>query len=210
MAAEAPPLKPWTGQLVALPPIGAAVRDVLARPACIPNGTVVLSALSEHHRKLRSLALLRAQRCLTSRLVTACYGLSANEAHGTCVSAPAVRRTSFGGAASSYTRGVVEPYFELVWVKWRLLLAALQEGGARAALWLDADVVLFRNPWELHPALGSASYDIRYQSEFACAGPCASVDQPTAYRLPSHRAAHPKPVESMGSWAEAEGPPTPA
>ena len=35
-------------------------------------------------------ALLRAQRCLTSRLVTACYGLSANEAHGTCVSAPAV------------------------------------------------------------------------------------------------------------------------
>ena len=126
------------------------------------------------------------------------------------VSAPAVRRTSFGGAASSYTRGVVEPYFELVWVKWRLLLAALQEGGARAALWLDADVVLFRNPWELHPALGSASYDIRYQSEFACAGPCASVDQPTDYRLHSHRAAHPKPVESMGSWAEAEGPPTPA
>ena len=62
---------------------------------------------------------------------------------------------------------------ELIWAKWRFLHQALHPGGGGATnvLFVDSDVVLFRNPFRAlseHPAAGTGTFDLQFQGELAC------------------------------------------
>lgn len=98
-----------------------------------------------------------------ARVVTVCFGVH----NATCVHAP-----SFG-EEGSFRKGAYE---ELIWAKWRMLHSALTEGGAASVLFLDNDVVLFRNPFLA--LQGAPDYDIRFQSEFACQRDACQSSQP--------------------------------
>ena len=175
-------MPPWSGASVAVPDLSHAVREAVSRPSsCVPDGAILLSYVNSKHQGLRGLQLQRVAQlpCLLSRLVTVCYGVD-HDGLGSCVAAPAFAPAEINMALNAYrkprgsARDIVRSagaYFELVWAKWRLLLSALS--AAREVLWLDADVVLFRNPWPAPPAALPPA-DILYQSEFACAAPCGA------------------------------------
>ncbi|EOD19868.1 hypothetical protein EMIHUDRAFT_242491 [Emiliania huxleyi CCMP1516] len=84
-------------------------------------------------------ARVRELDCLTARLVSLCWNHS--DAHGSCVQAPRA-------VLDLLRPGAAEPevlYHLKCWSKWALLHAALEE--ARVALYVDADVLLLRNPF---------------------------------------------------------------
>ena len=95
-----------------------------------------------------------------TRVVSLCYG-SVPDAFGACVYGPHV-------IASDYRRS---QYVSLNWAKWPFFLDAFR--AARHLLWIEADVLIMRNPFEVlldggerEKTLGDA---IRYQGERA---PC--------------------------------------
>ena len=162
-------VKPWAGQLVALPSLDAMITRAIATPStCVPDGTVVLSYFNEHHKEMRRLQFerVRSLTCLMARVVSACYGTS--DDFGACVSAPQV-------PPSTFRRGA---YIELIWAKWRLVYQAL--GVARTVLFVDTDVVLLRNPF---PYLGDVrGFDMRFQTSLACpAATCAAAPRFEGY-----------------------------
>ena len=149
---------------------GLAVRHALAVPsACVPDGGVMLSLTNKHHLGLRALqfAFVKQHMCMFDRLVTT--GYNASDSFGRSVVVGEVV------PASDFRRS---NYANMVWAKWRLISDALRF--ARLALWIDADVLLLRNPWEALRLLGpapaggtaaaaaAATFDIRYQSEYRC------------------------------------------
>ena len=91
------------------------------------------------------------------RMITVCYNVT--DSFGTCV----VSNTAI--PPSDFKRS---NYANLIWAKWRILSDTLLV--ARLALWLDADVLILRNPWPYLdiPDTTSAPFDIRYQSENPC------------------------------------------
>jgi hypothetical protein len=168
--------QPWRGRYVApLPDIGPTVRDALAAPSsCVPAGAVLLTLFNDHHRPLYELQFrrVRSLACLVQRLVSVCFGADAcRDAIGRAVVGPPVRPSDFRKGA----------YVELTWAKWRLLHSALMH--ARVVLFIDSDVVLFRNPFA---ALDAAvdSHAIRFLAELACA-PTATCGSQPAWRKPS-------------------------
>ena len=103
-----------------------------------------------------------------TRLVTVCFGVAPNSSalDSSCVSAPAIR-----GAPSGHASTFRKPaYHELIWAKWRLMHDALSEGGARGVLFVDSDVLLFRNPFRALGAAGVPRFDLMFQGELACDG----------------------------------------
>lgn len=147
---------------IALPSVAAAVRNVLSEPSsCVPEGGVTLSVTNSHHSHLRpaQFALLEHERCFMQRMVTVCY--STTDRFGTCVN------SSFKIPPSDFRRSF---YASLIWAKWAILADALS--AARIAMWVDADVLLLRNPWialNLLDAHSTVLYDFRHQSEDPCA-----------------------------------------
>lgn len=116
--------------------IRVSVAASIARPSvCVPPDTVVVSMTGGKQTALRPLQFsqVKSRRCLLQRVVSLCFGNYTDE-FGTCVGARALPQ-------------VVGPaqYHRVTWSKWQLLHAALQE--ARAALFVDADVLLLRNPF---------------------------------------------------------------
>ena len=170
-------LPPWRGVFVAVPSVAAAVRLALARPSsCVPTGAVVTTYFSEQHAALQSLTLSRLQHrtCFMARVVTVCYqhGQSAAQPDAggrECVHAPPIPVGPIGLQAFDLRRQAT--YHELIWVKWRILHEALQD--ATEVLFLDSDTVLFRNPF--HALRREPHYDLRFQSERACA-PASSCE----------------------------------
>ena len=160
----------WHGVLVALPNVGPAVREALLRPsACVPSGSIVLSTTSSHHAALRELQFERLERCFRERVVTVCYGPMTGANASCAISAPGFPPSAFRRAA----------YHEIIWAKWRFLHEALQH--ASEALFVDTDVVLFRNPFD---ALRQAPrFDIRFQGELACATTCEAGRPPPFCRV---------------------------
>ena len=153
-------LPPWRGSLV-IPPIGDAVREALAHEStCVPPLAIALTYYSRHHSSLRELQLQRIRnlRCFMLRLVTVCYGVRDDNSSNPCVYAP-----SFDSREATFRHGA---YHELIWAKWRMLHDALTTGGAERALFVDSDVVLFRNPF--HALRNEPAYDISFQGELAC------------------------------------------
>lgn len=168
---------PWRGVFVAAPSIAAAVRSALARPSsCVPMGAVVTTYFSEQHTALQLLTLdrLRRRTCFMARVVTVCYqdrqpaaqpGAGGRE----CVRAPPIPGGPIGRQAFDLQRRAA--YHELIWVKWRMLHEALQY--ANEVLFLDSDTTLFRNPF--HALRREPHYDLRFQSERACAASSCEV-----------------------------------
>lgn len=145
-----------------LPNVSSAVARVIAEPSsCVADGGVTLSVTNSHHAHLRpeQFALLKDEECFMRRMVTVCY--SVVDRFGLCVN------SSHKVPPSDFRRS---NYASLIWVKWRILADALTV--ARVAMWVDADVLLLRNPWVALGLLGASSvraYDFRHQSEDPCA-----------------------------------------
>ena len=112
---------------------------------------MLLSTTNVYHASLRALQFSRVQhqRCLMNRLLSVCFNVT--DGFGTCVPGPHVHRADFRKSN----------YGNLIWAKWRILADALT--AARSALWIDADVVLLRNPWESE-ALWELRHDLRFQA----------------------------------------------
>ena len=155
---EVDSLPAWHGaSLLYLPPIGSAVRHVLSRTStCVPDDAMVLTYVTAAHVQLRHLQLqrVRSLRCFMARVVTVCFGnnsltqLACGPRGGTCVPSPSIvrlgRRRDGGEREAKYGQA---PYHALIWAKWRFMYAALQH--ARQVLFLDADVVVFQNPFDV-------------------------------------------------------------
>ena len=157
---------PWAAKArkpIEVPNCTTAVAAAVARPsACVPDGWVVLSMTNTHHAPLQRLQYERVAHlgCFMTRVVSLCYG-SVPDAFGACVYGPHV-------IASDYRRS---QYVSLNWAKWPFFLDAFR--AARHLLWIEADVLIMRNPFEVlldggerEKTLGDA---IRYQGERA---PC--------------------------------------
>ena len=137
-----------------------AVRRAVARPsACVPEDSVMLSLVNKHHSFLRHMQFhfVRHRPCFMKRLVSVTYN-NHTDSFGTCV------RSTFVVPPSDFRRS---NYANMIWAKWRILRDALSV--AKQALWLDADVLILRNPWSVLGLLGeqaaTVEYDIQYQSE---------------------------------------------
>ena len=140
------------------------------RSACVPDGAVLLSMVDDVQAPLRPLQFARVREldCLTARLVSLCWNHS--DAHGACVQAPRA-------VLDLLRPGAAEPevlYHLKCWSKWALLHAALEE--ARVALYVDADVLLLRNPFAA-PAVGRFAASVHI-APIACA---ARVPAPSSY-----------------------------
>ena len=121
-----------------MPNCTTTVAAAVARPsACVPDGWVVLSMTNTHHAPLQRLQYERVAHlgCFMTRVVSLCYG-SVPDAFGACVYGPHV-------IASDYRRS---QYVSLNWAKWPFFLDAFR--AARHLLWIEADVLIMRNPFE--------------------------------------------------------------
>jgi len=135
-----------------VPNATAAVAEALARPSdCVPVGGVMLSMSNPHHQHLRQMQFSRIKhvKCLMDRVVSVCWG-DWDDDLGTCVRGECGEKTKHGGytadsacVGSDYRRS---QYVSLNWAKWPFFIDALRV--ARVLLWIEADIVINRNPWE--------------------------------------------------------------
>ena len=187
----------------------AAVEAALQRPSdCVPVGGVMLSMANPHHRPLRAaqFARIRNVGCLMDRLVSICWGF-ADDGFGTCVK---------GECASSHDGRVTKDsacvpsdyrrsqYVSLNWAKWPFFIDALRV--ARVILWIEADVVINRNPWEGlagtrgvdAPWLVRPSrlppFDVQYQWESPPCNGSWSSEQPGVVCRARRGEPHPEPL----------------
>ena len=147
--------------LVPVPDVAPTVaRALKQRSSCVPDGGVALSITNNHHVHLRpqQFALVLHQPCFMQRVVTVCY--SAHDSYGHCVN------STYKVPPSDFRRS---HYASLIWAKWLVLANALSV--ASIAMWLDADVLVLRNPWTSLAMMGAGAeaYDFRHQSEDPCA-----------------------------------------
>ena len=185
-----------------VPNVTAAVATAISTPSsCVPDGGVLLSMTNVHHSRLRRLQFARFADtpCFMNRVVSVCYGLqpTASKAQsknndtspslGVCVHGPPVPPSDFKRSQ----------YVALNWAKWPIFRDALVV--ARVVLWLEADVLILRNPWSFLPETATPSfqsqsqpYDIRYQPE---AFPCESELQVgVGVKLRGNCELHPEPI----------------
>ena len=144
------------GSILHLPPIGPVVRSVLSRPSsCVPDGALTLTYVSDAQLELRRLQFqrVRTTKCFMARVITVVFSanlttsLACGDGDGVCVPSAAVLPTRRARREGSRPAGHSASYHAYIWVKWRLMHAVLAQN-AREVLFLDADVVLFRNPFE--------------------------------------------------------------
>ena len=131
-----------------------AVRDALHHESvCVPAGMVLLSYVNDGHAQLRHLQLSRVMHldCLLARMVT--LGANYSDGMGAIVRAQASRLSNFRDA----------DFYDITWLKWRLIGLATAVPQCRAAFWLDADVVLLRNPFEGISRVGHCA--VQYQAK---------------------------------------------
>lgn len=147
---------------------GKAVRLALRDSAgsCIPKGAVVLSIADPSVARLRELSLRRVARlqCFMRRVITLCLDGYTDSRGGTCVPAATQTRKGMSKAAGG-SRHRSEKWSQLSWAKWPLLHVALSEGGARMALFIDADVLLLRNPFARMDAAQLAWPNFHHQED---------------------------------------------
>ena len=130
-----------------VPNVTDAVVSVLRTPSqCVPQHAVMLSMATTHHMKLRQSQFARVVhlQCFMARVVSVCYGFT--DEYGTCVYGSCNKSLGLANPClpSDYRRS---QYVALNWAKWPLFIDTLRV--ARSALWLEADVVILQNPWEL-------------------------------------------------------------
>ena len=147
------------------PNVTAAVAKALSRPSPnVPAGVVMTTEANEYHAPLLVLQYSRLREMhgvgVTTRTVAVCWG-SRTVHH--------LRRAGFGGQCvegppvppSNFQR---DYWTSFVWSKWEIMSDALLV--ARAALWLDADVVLLASPFAfIAPAQWEEQAELLYQPE---------------------------------------------
>lgn len=179
-----------------VPNVTAAVALALTVPSsCVPHEAVMLSMATTHHMRLRPLQFARVSHldCFMKRVVSVCYGFTDNLGH--CVYGSCSKSLGLANPClpSDYRRS---QYVALNWAKWPLFIDTLRV--AKSALWLEADVVILRNPWEMLLAereLFSSVHDaVRYQYETPpCTNP--SLVQSTSVTCAKPlRPPHPEPL----------------
>lgn len=139
---------------------------------------MVLSIADPSVAKLRELSLRRVAHlsCFMRRVVTLCLGGYTDPRGGTCIPAQQPEAVLRRKTGSSQHRS--ERWNQLSWAKWPLLYIALSEGGAKMALFMDADVLLLRNPFERLSAEQLAGPSFHHQEELSicpstsCGTPC--------------------------------------
>jgi hypothetical protein len=144
----------------------AVIAALAVASSCVPAHAVMLSMATTHHMKLRPVQFARVEHmpCFMSRLVSVCYGFT--DRFGACVHGACDKSLGMGNPClpSDYRRS---QYVALNWAKWPLFIGALRV--ARSALWLEADVVILRNPWEVlladAQAHATVHHAVRYQYE---------------------------------------------
>ena len=187
---------------IEVPSVEQAVRDALTlESTCVPKQAVMLSMATTHHMRLRPVQFARIAHldCFMDRLVSVCYGFV--DEYGRCVYGSCNRSLGLANPClpSDYRRS---QYVALNWAKWPLFIGALRV--ARSALWLEADVVILRNPWELllsDPQLSATTHHaVRYQFE---APPCIEAAQVESRAVMCSKKdwplAHPEPL----NWYES-------
>lgn len=179
-------------KLIDVPNVGQAVGEVLLVPStCVPDYAVMLSMATTHHMKLRhhQFALVRNLDCFMSRIVSVCYGFT--DSYGRCVFSSCNKSLGLANPClpSDYRRS---QYVALNWAKWPLFIDSLRV--ARSALWLEADVVIHRNPWEVllsTPQLQRTVFDaVRYQWE---SPPCSVPELVTSSAVACVKSGWPSP-----------------
>lgn len=147
------------------PELTARVREAVARvivqpSTCVPGTAVLLSIADQRVATLRAAAFSRVGHlaCLFQRLVSLCLS-DYEDGRGVCVHARA--------KTMALKRQRSSIWQQLSWAKWSLMEAALL-AGASHALFIDADVLLLRNPFDFMARQGSfLQRDIVYQEELA-------------------------------------------
>lgn len=135
--------------------VSGPVARLVSRPSdCVPPGAVLLSITNEYHTKLRELQFsrVRDQSCLMDRFLSVCFNVS--DGLGTCIPGPRVHPAEYRKSN----------YANLIWAKWRIISDALSDA-ATTALWLDADVVMLRNPFDSEALWPGTGHNIRFQAE---------------------------------------------
>ncbi|KAL1505029.1 hypothetical protein AB1Y20_008790 [Prymnesium parvum] len=115
-----------------------ALVTAISRPSvCVPEGAFLFTYANKFHQDLMRMQMFPVQdeSCIVSRYVALCFG---GNWHPACVEAPALPAMGHHGALF---------YHHVLWVKWRLSRLALATQGCRMVLFLEADVVLLRNPF---------------------------------------------------------------
>jgi len=85
--------------------------------------------------------------CVAQRYVALCFG---GRWHEACIEAPALPAAGTHGALY---------YHHILWVKWRLLRVALATPPCTMVLFIEADVVLYRNPFAVISGYFGTSLD---------------------------------------------------
>jgi hypothetical protein len=138
-------INPWVPSGVARQ-FASAVRNALhVKSTCVPDGYILISIVNQPMSALRRLGTSRIAhlRCLTSRIVSLCLA-GYRDTLGTCVVTADDDSTQANEHAAAF---LSTRWHELSWAKWSLLHIALT-AGSRGALFVDADVVLFHNPFQ--------------------------------------------------------------
>lgn len=180
-----------------VPNVSAAVAAALMVPSvCVPSGAVMLSMATTHHMKLRreQFARVRHLDCFMQRVVSVCYGF--HDDLGRCVHGSCNKSLGLANPClpSDYRRS---QYVALNWAKWPLFISTLHV--ARSALWLEADVVILRNPWEILLAeaelFATVNHAIRYQYESPpCTLPSRVQSEAVACVKSTWPLPHPEPL----------------
>lgn len=139
----------------------AVSNAVSQSSATVPNGCVTITIANTYHRPLRELTLkrIKSDNGFMRRFVSLCFGF--RDSFGTCVKALNIKGSNFNGGL----------YHALLWTKWHLLAACTTI--TRFTLFLDSDVVIFRNPWTVLSHL-QLQYPSSYHALFQAEGSCAS------------------------------------
>ena len=124
--------------------VQAAVRSaLLVNSTCVPSGAVVLSYVNDAYMPLRAMAVQPEWRCnFLKRFVSVCFG-TGDTKRGACISATPLPNVAYRSGH----------YFHFMWLKWRLMEIAMRE--AKSVLFVNADVMLLRNPFSRLPAPGN-------------------------------------------------------
>ena len=149
-----PPIA-WTkDELASHAAFGLHLRHVISRSsACVPDRMTVISVSNNFFASLTELQIATMPKCMLPRTAIYCSNslLTSVSFHKHCFVA------AEDLAASAYRQ---DQYMKIIWLKWRLITQATEIGNA--TLFIDADVVILRNPF---PVLERISTPLAMQRE---------------------------------------------
>jgi hypothetical protein len=145
----------------------AYVAASLRPSSCVPDSTVLTTFVNEHHAAALRLQASAMPPCLSKRYLAVCSlskettGMSV-PSQGWRLTPPSARMPiecmHWGqdgtSAAADYSATPTRSFTSVTWVRWEAMHLALH-ANVRRVLWLDADVIVVRNPFlyaRLHDA----------------------------------------------------------